>query len=231
MNNLKIYLSRYNILGWPLASIAISILLIIFIIIPQILGLKENNDAISDIKSRTEMLNAKATSLSSVETSTYRDNLKVALTVLPEEKDIPAAIGQVQSLMLANKLTLDGMSFAHSNTGGSGLENYQIKIDATGDQAALKNFINNLKDAPLIMKISGLEITSNSQDSTVSTNLGLTTYYQGSDGNLGGLEDPIKEINQSDSDLLAKLKQRIQSLPLITTAVSSGPRGKSDPFQ
>lgn len=232
MENFKKYLTRYNLFGWPLASIAISILLVAFIIIPQVLDIKKNSDVISNIESRTKNLDSKAASLAEIDTKAYQDNLRVALVVLPEEKDIPSAIGQIQSLISDNKLQLNGMTFAHSdNPNSSSLQNYQIKIDVSGDQLSLKDFINSLKDAPLVMKVSDLEVSSNFKDNGLDSALTLTTYYQGQPQSLGDLEQPVSAINQADSDLLVRLQQRVQNLPLISTSVNLGPRGKADPFQ
>lgn len=231
MDRISQLIKRYQLLGWPLVSIVISLLLLVFIIIPQLLGIKSTQDSIAQLNTRVGNLNAKANSLNSVDTKSYQDNLNVALIVLPTDKDIPSAIGQIQTLLANNNLQLNGMSFAHSDTPPSAaLQNYQIKIDVTSDQNSLKNLVNSLKGAPQIMQVTTLDITGDQRTSSLDSTLTLEIFYQGLPTALGDLEQPVSPLTQADTSLLADLQKRTQGAAQVSS-VNLGPRGKANPFQ
>lgn len=239
MNNQKLsnLTKKYLILGWPVMAIVIALALTFFIIIPQLVNYFSTQKTINATKARTAFINSKADNLSAIDVTDYKDNLNIALAALPEDKDIPAAVSQIQATLSASKLQLNDMTFSNnslpvdqSSSIPATLQNYQIKIDVTGTQDALIAFMGNIKNGPEIMKVISIDLSSN-KPGVFDAALDLAVYYQGTPSSLGSIEQPVSPPTPEETATLTKLQNQTQSSPVYSLTGSLPARGKSDPFQ
>lgn len=223
---------KYRAFIWPVASILIALLLFIFVIIPQIITLIHTNEVLNQTSGRINALNNKAAALSQINTTNYTNSLNVALAALPTERDLPAAISQIQSLLGKYNLQLEDTSFSGSAIDASKsttAQSFQIKLDVLGDLGGVKSFANGLKTTPEIIKLTGIDL-SGSRGGLVQATITLMVYYQLSTPLSENVEQPLTPLTQDDIQLLTQLQQNIQSLPYVTST-ELGPRGKVNPFQ
>ncbi len=230
---------KYRFFGWPLLSIEVSLLLLIFLIIPQIIAFFNTNKLISDTQQRVNSLNTKAQTLASIKTDEYQSNLNLALAVLPENRDIPTAIGQVQTVVGESGLQLGSVSFAGNSSGGansgtagsgSSAQSYEIKIEVLGSPNQLNALFSNFNNGPEIMKLNGLGITSSGKG-LLDASLTLSSYYQGPPAVLGDVEKPIEGMTPQEIDLLTKIQKQVPPSIVTSSSINLPPRGKPNPFQ
>jgi hypothetical protein len=230
-------IKKYQFFGLPLISVVIAGLLLIFVIFPQLITFFKTQGVISQTRQRAQALEAKATTLEAINTGDYQKNLDLVLSVLPANKDIPATIGQVQTLVTTSGLQLSSINF--STTGGaaaadtgdaSGAQSFQVKVDVTGNSQALKAFFTKLKDGTQVMKLNGLEVSTAKGGATQAT-LTILSYFQSPPSFLGDEEKPVTGLDAKEIDLLAKIQQQVTTQPINSASAVLPPRGKDNPFQ
>lgn len=215
------------------ASIFISLVLLIIVVIPQLILTFQTAHELTQTKNQIQFLNSKAQFLSNIDTNVYNQDINIVGTVLPEEVDIPAAVSQIQNLISESRLQLvsinsvNNTSTSQSNSDGS--NSYDIKLELLGDAASLKQFINSLNTAPQIMKLAGLDLTG-SRGGLTDSNVTIRIYYLPPVKTTEDIMQPLNSLTQDDVVLLTKLQNNVQSNPFVGSN-STGARGKADPFQ
>lgn len=235
---IKELLKKYRFFGWPLWSIIVSLLLLFFLVMPQIFAYLDTNKLINDTEQRAIALNTKAKTLASINTDGYQSNLDLALTVLPENRDIPTTIGQIQTLVGQSGMQLgtvgvtgaDNASVGGSSDSSSGAQSYDVKIDVIGSIDQLNALFEALNNGPEIMKLNGMDL-SVSGKGLVDANLNIITYFQGPPAVLGDIEKPIEGLTKDEIDSLTKIQKQVSPATITSTSVNLPPRGKTDPFQ
>lgn len=220
-------------LGWPLASIIISLPLLVLVVIPQIRGLIATYNQINEAKNQVNSLKNKDAALESVNLDSYRDNLNLALAALPLQRDLPSSLDQILSLLIQNKLQLSEINFTNPNSSqpanGTKEESYQIKLGVVGQPTALRNFFNQLKDTPQVMKLTQLDISGERGD-LFNAEVTINSFYQAPPQLSDNLFQEVEGLSSQDLELLSKL-QRTVPAQVTVPATPLGPRGKSDPFK
>lgn len=222
------YYLRYKIILWPAVVGIICVVLLIFIIIPQIQNSFFTLRTLSDSEARLRNLDKKADLLERINTSEYRQNINTALIALPEEKDIPGVLSQILFLLGANQLKLVAIGLSPAPPSSSNLESVGLKLEVEGDTLGIKNFLTKLRAVPRLMKVTGLEV--NGSRETIQATISLTAHYLGLVSQLGDIEKPIEEVSQAELEVLTTIKNNLRSTPssLVITPTSTG---KVDPFE
>src|SRR5579884_3991174 len=113
MNDKIIELAKkYSLYGWPLISILISIIIAFSVIFPQIFDYFKTEKDIAALNQRQQALETKANSLAAINKQDYQANLEIVKTVLPENQDLPASIGQIEALLAQSNLDMQDITFA-----------------------------------------------------------------------------------------------------------------------
>lgn len=225
-------LVKYQVLILPVASLLVCIMLVIFIIVPQIGAIGKAQESIAQMQAKNKTLVQKISALSQVDERVNRENIDTLLSALPGESDVPGAIGQVLFLLDQSKLVLESISFSSGPTGGTAINNFQIKLDVSGNVTGIKAFIQNLKKAPRLMTIDKLDIAGGRDGGDMQGTVYLLVYYQVLPSSIGNVEAPVSVINDKDLTTIAQIKSFKAATPQsVDTVDLSVPRGKSDPFQ
>lgn len=225
--NTNQYYLKYKIIIWPTMAAIIGLVLLTFVIIPQIQNSFLTLRTLSDSEARFQNLNKKASLLEQINTPDYRQNINTALIALPEEKDIPGALSQILFLLNTNKLKLVSVGLSPPPPAPSNLESVGLKLEVEGDILGIKNFLTKLKTSPRLMKVTGLEV--NGSRETIQATISLTAYYLGLVSQLGDIEKPIEKVTQAETEVLAAIKNNLRSAP--SSQISPTQTGKPDPFE
>lgn len=222
-----------TIIIWSLISAVLSAVLIMLVILPQLVLVRQTDQDLKKNQQKIEAFKKKISDLQSIDENEYKDDLGVTLVSLPAEKDLPAALDQIQILLAKNKLQLSNISFDSSpvsDAASSTTQSFQIKMGVSGDSDSFKSFIGDLRSAPQIMKLSGLSITASSGGLSQNS-VTLTAYYQAPPKSLGSVDQTISLLSGKDKDLIKTLSSNAQSIPIISSSQTTTQRGKSNPFQ
>lgn len=232
--NFELLFKKYRtVILWSISSLLLSGILILLVILPQLVVIRQNDQLIQSNQKKIASFKAKIKDLKSFDRKEYEEDLTTTLVALPPEKDLPAALDQVQILLAKNRLQLASIAFDSSPTLGnvsSAAQAYQIKIGVSGDPQSFKNFVEDIKTAPKIMKLSGLTITIG-QGGASQENLVLTAYFQPPPSSLGTIDQNIDLLSGKDKDLINTLSTNAASIPIISSSQVSGQRGRPNPFE
>ncbi len=222
---------QYQLFLMPAVATSASIILVIFILFPQVQkvlsGLSENQL----LKQRITVLEQKAVALSSINITAFNQSLKKAFLALPPDRDIPTSVTQVQILASNNGLQIINMTVSGNDAVSTQINNYQIRLEVSGDIASVKNFINDLAKAPRVMSVASLSVTSSKSSSIFNIGILLQSYYQGDQATLGGLDQPITELTIKEQQILSQLDEAVKLIPLTQVDNLPAPQGKLNPFE
>lgn len=228
-------LEKKQVLILPAISVVICLLLLFLIIIPQLINFFNSNKLISQEKERFSLLNEKINQLGNINLPVFKENLDVALIALPAEKDVPGSISQILFLLGKNSLKLDTISLStvvSDANSVAGVASFNIKLAVSGDATALKNFISNLNKTPRLMKITGLEVSTRKDNSSVQADMNITAYYESLPTTISDLEKPVPQISSQENQILLNIRNATSAVPVSSFEVfSQVPKGKQDPFQ
>ncbi len=225
------YYQKYKQYTVAALVVFFSLSLVLIVLIPQILQYFQTSDSVFEQNQRLQNLEKKAAALQQIDESVYKRDMDIVLTALPDDKDFPGALTQLLNLLRSSNLQLDDINFAGSSAVGSGLQEFDIKVDISGDTEGFKGFLSNIRNIPRVMTVNEIQASSPKDGTKIQASLGLQIYSQPLPNTLGKIEQPLPVLSQQDLELLNKVKSNVNSMPAVVTVTSGGVRGKTDPFQ
>lgn len=227
----KFYLT-YRLYIFPVVVALSSLILIIFVIYPQVLKLITNQKVEGDFKIRSAILQAKVQALESYDEDDLSRKVNYALNVYPSERDFGNILGLVEGVTSQVGFSIVSANFGESSTKLSGSQSYVLKMEVVGSRSLLPLLLSNIEDSGRIMKVSSMEISSSRDPQAVNVILAVDILYASIPGGFGTVDSPLPEFSSKDEELIAKLAAsapQAPSLPVVPT--TSGPRGKANPFE
>jgi Tfp pilus assembly protein PilO len=224
--------NKYKLLLFPLFIGFAGLLVIIFVIIPQVQDYFKGQEQINELAKRQSILEAKAKALESVNKDEVDSKLTVVLVALPIDKDYPGIIGLIQKLVADNGLTLTNLQIGSgANANSSGVLNYSLKVETSGPKDGFNKLVPILEKASRIVKIGSIEFTPLGLKGDLSANFTLEAYYGPIPSSVGAVDAPLPQLTAEDEKLLSTLAQSaslgkgtFEGEPLL-------PRGKANPFE
>lgn len=227
----KFYLT-YRLYIFPAVVALSSLILIIFVIYPQINKLIVNQKVEGDLKIRSAFLETKVQALESYDEDDLSRKVNYALNVYPSERDFGNILGLVKGVTSRSGFSIVSANFGESSTKLSGSQSYVLKMEVLGSRSLLSLLLSNIEDSGRIMKVSSVETSSSRDLQTVNVILGVDILYAAIPGGFGTVDSPLPKFTQKDEELIAKLAAsapQAPSLPVVST--KPGPRGKANPFE
>lgn len=222
---------RYSNFVVPIVVLIIGLVIVGLITVPQIFKLFETFQKINELSEKKAFLENKIDTLSGINLDLYRKNLDTALVALPVDEDVPGVLGEVLVALSGSGMTLDGISFAGTSAPQGGeVGEYSLRMDISGSEDALKQFLERTKEIPRIVKMVGIEVTA--KQGKMSAGVNLVTIYQRLPEHIGTVDEPVPTITEDDNKVLAEIEAKAKALPqnISTTNVSGSGQGKTNPF-
>lgn len=221
---------KYHQFIVPGTVLVIAILITVLVTIPQFLRLFETFNNIRNLTEKKSFFQTKVAALQAIDQVTYQKNLDTALLALPVDKNIPGVTGELLVALSNSGMNLIGITFSNSPPESEKVEEFVLKIDVTGSEESLKNFLDRVKLTPRLIKLASIEV-GKAKNGTVSASVGFVTLYQQLPKNIGAVEEPIPTITKEDVQVLADIEAKAQALPRVdTNGAASGTTGKLNPF-
>lgn len=215
---------------FPAAVALASLFLIIVVIYPQTAQLLSNQKKIEEINKKTKSLETKITALESVNGDDLSRKVEFVLSSFPDNKDFGNILYILQLLTAKSGFIINAITFNNSSSKLGNLDIYSVKLEIKGPKVMISSLLNNLESSPRLVRISGIEISSNQASSATDLSLTVDAIYSALSKDPGGSDTPLAVLSQTDEDLLAKLEKLYATIPEITNQ-PSGPRGKANPFE
>ncbi|MBI2018659.1 hypothetical protein HYS96_03025 [Candidatus Daviesbacteria bacterium] len=228
---LKFY-SKYRLFVFPAVVALSSLLLIVWVILPQTIKLLTNQATRNDLLHKSQFLEVKAQTLETLDQGDLSKKVEYALNAYPSGKDFGNVLGIIQRIT-----THTGFSIVSFNVGGSkgsGDQNYSISLQLIGSRQLISTLLNSLEKAPRLMKVDSIEVSQATGIQGAEVNLGLSVLFSPLPQNFGTVDSPLPELSQNEEELLVRLAGAQEGvgitrgegeIPLTT------PRGKANPFE
>ena len=227
---LKFYLS-YRLYIFPAIVAFSSLILIIFVIYPQIMSLLTNQKNISDLINRSKDLEVKAQALESLNGEDLSRKVEYALSSYPDNLDFGNVIGLIQNLTTQSGFSAISISIGSSSTKLPNSQSYGIKLDVAGPKSLFSILLTNIERSIRLIRISSVEVTNSQNQQSVNASLSLDILYSPLPGSFGNIDSPLPQLTDKDEQLLATLAKNTTPTISSSTNVVLPPRGKANPFE
>lgn len=227
------FYNQYKLIVFPLGVSLSGVILITFVIYPQINGLLSGQEEYQKATQRFELLDVKADELEQLDESDLKRKMEIALLALPADKDYPAIIGIVQELIGKYGFIIDGLRVGSSVAKSTGSSGFIIDVQMQGPKDVLPQVLKDLETTSQVMKIASIDLSSSPESPNfISANVTIEVYYAGLPSKLGSLDAPLPGLTASDDSLISELIAAQSSLSIISDKQAVLlPRGKANPFE
>lgn len=217
---------RYKLIIFPVVIALSCLILIVFVMIPQLSKFFKNSQIETDFKAKSDFLDTKVEALESLDEKDLQKKVKDVVASFPQEKDFITLITLLQKITSENGFSMTSLSF-----GGGGVskeQGYGITVEVVGPKGIFARLLNNIETSPRLMRVDRIEISSGKAGDAISANLAIAALFAPLPGNLGSVDSPLPPISKGEEELMAKLAGG-QEITLTTVDLSS--TGKSNPFE
>lgn len=220
---------KYEMFMPPIICGLIVLLLLITVIVPNILQYIETNKKIAETEDKLAFFQEKEALLKSVNKEEYTEGVNRSFTILPTDKEAPAAIAQLYYILGLTSMSVENISFSDAGSSTDG-KSFKIALEIKGGLSSLTGFILELKKAPRIMRINSLEVNAPASATEVLASITIDAFYEPLPATISSIDQPIKQPTASDLEILNKLAT--SSFPNVGAEQNfSGPKGKPNPFE
>lgn len=230
---LKFYLV-YKLFIFPAIIVLSSLILIAFVIYPQITKLIVNQKTQEEIFNKSNFLEAKAQTLESYDPNDLSIKVNYALGAYPTDKDFISTIGLLQNLAAESGFSIGSIALGGEVKSGGPLS-YALKLEIIGPTSLLSTLLNNIESSSRIMRVSSVAISFARDAQLGTTSLVIEVLYAAAPAGFGSVDSPLPQISQKDEEIIAKLAKSsgmtITPVQQPQAPVQLGPRGKENPFE
>lgn len=225
------FYQTYNIYIFSGVIFFSCIILIVYVIYPQITKLLSNQKIEREVLKRIDFLEVKAQALEGYQSEDLSSKVKFALVSYPADKDFASIIGIIQNLSASSGFNIVILDLSTSSQGTGANLSYNIKLEAIGPVKRMQGFLDNIEKFPRLIRVNSIQ-TSNSSGDSITISLSLDILYSPVGEDFGSVDSPIPDLTEREKELLAKLPGLAPSLTSGLSSTSSAlPRGKSNPFE
>lgn len=222
---IKFYLAN-RLLVFPAVVVLASLFLVIFVIFPQTAKLINNQKAMGDLNKQAELLSTKAGLLESYDGDVLSRKLGYILASLPVDKDYGPVLSVLQQMNASLGFSINSVSF---NNSASSLGGLGVQLSVKGSKPMFQILLDNLENAPRLIRINNIDISSGQDSQILEATLGLDALYSEPPQNLGSIDSPLPELSKKDDELISGLERLAETMASFSAGES--PRGKSNPFE
>lgn len=220
---------KYEMFMPPIICGVIVLLLLITVIVPNILQYIETNKKIAETEDKLAFFQEKEALLKSVNKEEYTEGVNRSFTILPTDKEAPAAIAQLYYILGLTSMSVENISFSDAGSSSDG-KSFKVALEIKGGLSNLTAFIIELKKAPRIMRINSLEVNAPTNATDILASITIDAFYEPLPATISSIDQPLKQPTAKDLEILNNLA--ISSFPNVGSEQNfSGPKGKPNPFE
>lgn len=223
----KFYLN-YRLYIFPVIVVLSCLILIIFVIYPQITKLVQNQKLQGQILNKSKFLDAKVEALEGYDSADLNQKVNFAINSYPTEQDFVSAIGVLQNLATQSGFNIVSINLGSGSNKAGNTQSYTLRLDISGPQTLIPLLLSNIEDSPKLMRVNSLDSGGGSQG---AISLNVDILYAPAPKEFGNVDSPLPELSQKDQEIMTKLAKTGASVFQLQTASQLGPRGKANPFE
>lgn len=207
-----------------------SLILIIFVIYPQVLKLIANQKVEGEMISKTKFLDDKAQALANYDKSDLDRKVALALNSYPADKDFISAFSLLQNVVSQSGFTTAAIGLGSGSLKTANTNSYDLKVDILGPASLVPVLLRNIESSFRLMRVGSVEAVAGTDPQFVNLTLGVNVLFSPAPSSFGSADSPISELTQEDEDVIARLAKAVNSIPATQSRMQVA-RGKSNPFQ
>lgn len=235
----------------PIAAIAVSVLIIIFVVWPKFSEVLRLRGANEQLAVRATSLEEKSSKLQSLDRDTLEQQLAAAEQLLPSDKGVFLLVGQLERAASASGVLLTRVEVAPgvinatgdksappspspavpSSSSGSGTADVApkilVKASVGSDYKSFLQFLKNTLSVSRVISIKDLTVSSSGESNQLKINLTIEAYWQALPSELPSIESALADLTDSE---LARLREVSLTGLVSVPGVPSVPLGRSDLF-
>ncbi len=225
----KFYL-RYRLYIFPAIVAISSLILIIFVIFPQIGKLITNQKTEGILVDKSKLLEVKAQTLDSYDGLDLSNKASYTLASYPQDRDFGNAIGLIQNLTTQSGFSIITMALGTSINKIANSQSYSIQLDLVGPKNLISTLLTNIESSTRLIRVGSIEITNTVNQQVVNIALNLDVLYAPIPNSFGSIDSTLPELSQKDQQLLTTLAKNVTPISTSTNAQLPS-RGKANPFE
>lgn len=222
-DTLKIAYFRYKAVLVPTLIFCLSVLLLIFVILPQLQTLVTQRDEGTALGERIDLLQKNYTFLSSLSEPELDKQLQIATSTLPTEKDFPGIVAAITASAVNSGVTLGDFSFAVGELSSksatfSVVPTLQMTLSLVGGAENVKRFVHALGGTLPLSQVTSVQLNNNNASVIVSF------FYKPLPPLVFAGDVPISPLSSEDLALLTRMgtiRDAMQSVSLPSPVSST----------
>ena len=230
-DNLIKFYAKYRLYIFPSVVVLSSLILIIFVIFPQIVKLLDNQKALGELTNKSKFLDIKVAALEGYNNEDLSRQVGFVMSSLPADKDFGNTLGLLQQAISQAGYSINSVSFGNTAGKVGNANSYEVRIEIKGSKATFQTLLDSLENLRRLVRISVIEITSNQITQTLDVSLVVEVLYSPIPQSFGSVDSPLPQISQKDQELLARLAAGANAVVSSPSATVGLPRGKANPFE
>lgn len=172
LENLLVLYKHYKDFLLPIGVILVSILVIVYVVFPQIQQYFNSQDLVKAEQQKLDALNSNYNLLTSLDDAKIAANLDTLSAALPPEKDFAGIIDAISYVSAKTGVAVGNFEFSlgdlsASNFGGTAYPSTKIDISLKGDTKSIVEFAHELTKTMPIAEVTALNISGDSGSLTV----------------------------------------------------------------
>jgi len=224
---LKFY-QTYKLYIFPAVVALSNLILIAFVIYPQIIKLIGSHKIAGEIFIRSRVLAVKAQTLADYDPNDLKGKLNFALSAYPTDKDFLYTMGLLQQIAAQLGFSVISMNLGTAPIKSSG-QAYNLKLELLGTTNLLPSLLNKIENSARLMRVSSVEVQTGIETQGAAIILNLDVLYAAPPAGFGTIDSPLPQLSEQDEEVIVKLTRVGAISPPIPTQL--GPRGKVNPFE
>lgn len=177
MDNLRILYKHYKGFLLPIGVILVSILVIIYVITPQIQQYFNSQNSVNTEQQKLNTLNANYNLLNSLNDAQIAANLNILSQALPAQKDFAGIINAVSYVSAKTGVSVGNFEFSlgdlsASTFAGTAYPSTKISISLKGNPKNIANFASEIVKTMPIAEVTSMNVAGN------ASTLGVLFYYK-----------------------------------------------------
>lgn len=230
MDRIKQEVLKYKILLWPIITGISFLVILTFVIIPQIGAYLDIRNQIFGLRGRSNSLEVKAEELNIIDSSKMQKDLQTALTVLPQNPDVPEALLTLQETILKSGLILKDTSYVATGNAGRA-SSFLLNITVLGQINSLRNFLINLQTSPRVFQVEAISVKFQ-QGALMEAEIPVSVFYHPLTPVSTNIDQEAPKLSEKEEKLLTDLAKMV-SAPILNASESATfvPLGKTNPFE
>lgn len=224
---------KYKMILFPSVVVLSCLILVIFVIVPQLMSLLAGRQIQGELTSKREFLEVKARDLQVVNEEDLKAKVNTVLAAFPADKDYANVMIGLQNVAGKWGFKIDSFALSGQDVKVKSSQGYLINLEVSGARALLPSLLNDIENMSRVMRIGALQISGGPDPAGANVSLGIIAFYAPAPSSYGSFDSPLPELSQKDEEIITKLTS-IAPVQQDDTGVLEEvviPTGKDNPFE